>query len=119
MGKRVTLEIPEHVERDARQIAERTQRRIEDVLAEWLGRFADELPVDMLPDERVLELCDLQMTPEQQRELSDLLERNRENQLTDQEAIHLDELMQVYRRGLVRKAEALKVAVQRGLRAPL
>ena len=66
MGKQVTLEIPEHVERDARQIAERTQRRIEDVLAEWLGRFVDDLPVDMLPDERVLELCEMQMTPEQQ-----------------------------------------------------
>jgi hypothetical protein len=31
----------------------------------------------------------------------------------------LDELMQVYRHGWVRKAQALQVAVQRGLRPPL
>lgn len=31
----------------------------------------------------------------------------------------LDELMHLYRRGLVRKAQALKVAVERGLRPPL
>jgi hypothetical protein len=44
---------------------------------------------------------------------------NREGQLDDQEANQLDELMQVYRSGLVRKARALKVAVERGLRPAL
>lgn len=64
MSKMVTLEIPEEVERDAREIAARTQRRLEDVLTEWLGRFAAELPVDALPDDRVLELADMQMPSE-------------------------------------------------------
>ena len=54
-----------------------------------------------------------------EQELGDLLARNREGQLSDSERARLDELMQIYRRGLVRKAQALKVAVERDLRPPL
>jgi hypothetical protein len=89
------------------------------VLSDWLGRAADELPIDSLSDERVLELADMQMPPDQQRELSDLLTQNQESLLTGKEVQRLEALMQVYRCGMVRKAEALKVAVQRGLRSPL
>jgi hypothetical protein len=113
------LNVPEEVAREARAVADRTGRRVEDVLADWLGKMADELPVEALSDERVLELCDLQMTPEQQDELSDLLTDNREGRLQGDQYVRLEMLMQLYRRGLVRKAEALKVAVQRGLRPSL
>jgi hypothetical protein len=119
MSKLVTLEIPESVERDAREVAARTQRRVEDVLTEWLERAVADLPVDALPDERVLELSDMEMPPEQQERLSDLLSRNRERQLSEPERQQLDDLLLIYRRGLVRKAQALQVAVQRGLRPPL
>lgn len=47
--------------------------------------------------------------------MSDLLARQREGQLNETENSQLDKLMQVYRYGLVRKAKALKVGVQRGL----
>ena len=73
---------------------------------------------DDITDEQVLDWCDSQMTDEQQTELSELLGRNRENQLTTNDAIRLEELMQVYRHGMIRKAEAWKIAVQRGLRPP-
>ena len=53
------------------------------------------------------------METEQQETLSELLARNREGQLTEAEVSQLDALMQVYRRGLVRKAKPLKVAVSR------
>jgi hypothetical protein len=115
----VTLEIPDNVMREVRAIAERTGQNLEDVLADWLGRMADELPVEALSDARVLELCDLQMTPEQQSQLSDLLAENREGQLDKSRYEQLDSLMHLYRAGMLRKAEALKVAVQRGLRPPL
>ena len=55
------------------------------------------------------------METQQQEVFSDLLARQQEGQLNDIENRQLDELMQVYRRGLVRKAKALKVAVERGL----
>lgn len=78
-----------------------------------------EQPVTLLTDEEVLTLCDAQMPPEEQSELNDLLEANCEGALASAEQERLDVLMQKYRHGLVRKAQAWQVAVQRGLRDPL
>jgi hypothetical protein len=119
MAETVTLELPEEVARRAREVAVRTHRRPESVLLEWIGRIVAEPPVESLPDDQVLALCDMQMDVEQQETLGDLLARNREGLLSGVERARLDELMQTYRRGLVRKAQALKVAVERGLRPPL
>lgn len=119
MGEIVTLELPEELALRAKEVAVYTHRRLEEVLMEWIDRAAIELPVESLPDDQVLALCDMQMDVEQQDELSYLLTRNREGLLSDAEHSRLDELMQIYRRGLVRKAQALKAAVERGLRPPL
>jgi hypothetical protein len=119
MKEIVTLELPEHVVRSARAVAATTHRRVEDVLVDWIDRAVAEVPVEVLSDEEVLALCDLQMANEDQEELSRLLAHNREGQLADTDRTRLDALMQMYRRGLVRKAQAWKVAVARGLRAAL
>jgi hypothetical protein len=119
MRDTVTIRVSERVARSATYLATQTDRRIEDVLAEWLDQAAVELPVESLSDEEVLALCDLQMNPVEQAELGRLLSENREGALDNWGHARLDELMKNYRRGLVRKAQALKVAVQRGLRPPL
>lgn len=59
------------------------------------------------------------MSQGEQDELSALLARQREGALDDVARRQLDELMAIYRRGMVQKAQALKVAVERGLRPPL
>lgn len=115
MSETITLQLPETLVQKAKEIAAFTHRRLEDVLLEWIDRASNELPVESLPDEQILSLCDLQMESQQQEVFSDLLARQQEGQLNDIENSQLDELMQVYRRGLVRKAKALKVAVERGL----
>ena len=119
MGERVTLELPEGLAHSARTVAQRTHRSVEAVLLEWLDRVVTELPVEALPDDQVLALRDLQLSAEQQTALSELLARQREGVLTSTERAHLDELLVAYRYGLVRKAQALKVAVERGLQPPL
>jgi hypothetical protein len=116
MSVKVTLELPEEVAHRARAVAAKTQRPLEDILVEWLDRVGGEPPVESLSDEEVLALCDAQMEAAEQEELSDLLCRNREGLLRDGDRARLDGLMRIYRRGLVRKAEALKTAVERGLR---
>jgi hypothetical protein len=58
-------------------VAAQNQRRIEDVLADWLDRAITELPVDELPDQEVLALAESQLAPEQQAILSELLMQNR------------------------------------------
>ena len=75
----------------------------------------NEIPIDTLPDEQVLALCNLQMDGQQQRFFSDLQARNSEGLLNAQEVKKLNELMQVYRHASVRKAMAMQVAVMRGL----
>src|SRR5579859_3477785 len=110
VGRVVTVEISEAAVQRAQEVARRTDRRIEDVLAEWLERLATEPSVEIMPDHQVLAICEQQMEPHQQEELSDLLDHQREGTLTDSEQTRLDELMRVYRQGLVRKAQAFQVA---------
>jgi hypothetical protein len=119
MYEQITLQVPDHVVRQAVHSALKSQQRVEEVLARWLEKTASEMPVDELPDEEVLSLTKLQLTPKQEANLSELLTRNREGTLEDKGRRELDELMRLYEHGLPRKAQALRVAVQRGLREPL
>jgi hypothetical protein len=119
MSEKVTVELPDELAQRARAVAAQTQRRFEDVVAEWIDRALADPPVDSLPDPQVLALCDGQMPPGEQEELSELLARQRESRLAAAERDRLEELMQIYRRGLVRKAQALRTAVARGLRPAL
>lgn len=119
MSEIVTLELPDVLAQNARSVAAQTQRRIEDVLMEWLDRAATDIPVDALPDDQVLALVELQLSEAQQAELSALLAGQREGILDELERLRLAELMDIYRRGMVRKAQAVQVAVGRGLRPRL
>lgn len=116
MTETITLQLPEPVARSAREIANHTHQSMEEVLIAWLGQAAADIPVASLADHQVLALCDMEMEPEQQVELSQLLAQNREGAMSQQEREHLNDLMQLYRRGLIRKAEAWQEAVSRGLR---
>jgi hypothetical protein len=115
----VTLKVSERVTREATYIAKQTRRPVEDVLTDWLEQMVADLPVPLLPDAEVLQLCDIQMPPQEQAKLEALLDANREGTLSVEERECLDTLMQTYRRGLVRKAQAWQVAVERGLRDSL
>ncbi len=84
----------------------------------WVNR-ATELAVEMLSDDELLALCDSEMHEGQQKELSELLDLQHERTLHAAQRDRLEELMSQYRRGLVRKAHALKEAVARGLRPRL
>jgi hypothetical protein len=119
MTEIITLELPEPLAQQAKAIAALTHRRLEDVLVEWIDRAITDLPIESLPDPQVLALWDSQLPHEQQTTLSDLLALNQKGQLGESDRQQLDELMKVYRLGLVRKARALQVAVSRGLRPPL
>ena len=119
MSETVTVEVPEGLLQSARAVAAQTQRRVEDVLAEWLERTAAILPIEQLSDEQVLALRDLQLPAEQQSELSELLAEHSERTLSAPERARLDVLLDLYQQGMVQKARALAVAVERGLQPPL
>ena len=64
-------------------------------------------------------LSELQMEPDQDTRLSELLDRQQAGLLTEAERPELQALMQIYQESLLRKATALSEAVQRGLMEPL
>jgi hypothetical protein len=119
--------LPDEVYRRARRLATLTSRDVADVLADTIALSFSSLsadsetvrPVSRLSDEEVLTLTELQMEPSQDRRLSVLLDRQQAGTLTATERSELLALMQVYQEGLLRKAQALREAVRRGLREPL
>ena len=119
MSEPITLQVSDRVVTQATQVAARTQRRVEEVLESWLEWASTEMPVEALADKEVLALTELQLSDEQQTVLSDLLAKNQDGTLDAEGRRQLDALMRVYEHGLLRKAQALRVAVQRGLREPL
>lgn len=72
-----------------------------------------------LPDAEVLALAEAQMDRAQDRRLGTLLARQQAGPLTEDERRDLLALLHVYQDGLLRKAQALRKAVRRGLRPPL
>lgn len=116
---RIVVDIPDELEKAAHNMALRTHRNTEDVLREWLVQHVSEVPVNWLDDSRLLELIAEKLSDNDERELSDLLASNRERIMSLRERKRLDELMQIYGQGMVRKAEAMKEAVKRGLIPPL
>jgi hypothetical protein len=119
MSQQVTIEVSEHVVRQATQVAARTERSVQEVLASWLEAAVSARPLEELSDEEVLALTGLRLADEQQAVLDDLLARNREGTLDVEGQQQLDELMRLYEHGLLRKSQALRAAVRRGLVEPL
>jgi hypothetical protein len=115
----ITMGLSDATARLVQQMAEQTGRPPEAIVRELVDRSVAEAPVETLPDAEVLALADMEMREDEQQELAALLDDQREGALSSASRERLAVLMQVYRRGMVRKSEALKVAVLRGLRPPL
>jgi hypothetical protein len=114
----ITIDIPPEVVEQIRLEATRQGLEPGPFLVGFLhDRFTDaqEVPISQQSDAEVLALCDRMMTDDDQTEMSQLLEQHREGLLTEPAQQRLDALMQIYRTGMVEKAEAWKIAVDRGL----
>jgi hypothetical protein len=127
MTTQVTLTLDDETYRRAQHLAQLTGRTIADILADTIDISLQPLDVELvnsrsisqLSDKEVLELADSQMEFSQDRRLLSLLDKQQTGQLVDNERSELLALMQVYQDGLLRKAQALNEAVQRGIRKPL
>jgi predicted DNA-binding protein len=127
MGTQILITLPDEVYQRAQQVAQRTNQDIAIMLADTIQRtipttkidyFGTE-PISTLSDLRVLALTELQMDPTQDQKLSELLDRQQAGTLIEGQLIELKHLMEIYQKGLIRKASALSEAVQRGIMEPL
>jgi hypothetical protein len=127
MATRIVVTLQDEVYRRVERLAQLTSRDVADLLADTitlslpsLDASTEPVPaVTALPDEAILALTELQLSPAHDRRLSTLLQQQQTQELSAPERAELFALMQRYQEGLLRKAQALREAVQRGLRAPL
>lgn len=123
MKTQITITLPNEVYRRAERFALLANRDLATVLADTISLSippvssqAETLePITALSDEEVMALTELHLQPEQDRRLSELLDRQQAGLLTEVERPELQALMQIYQEGLLRKAAALSEAVQRKL----
>ncbi|MEC4816274.1 MAG: hypothetical protein SAK29_23860 [Scytonema sp. PMC 1069.18] len=132
MATQITLNLPDEIYQKAEHFAQLTNRNLSDVLTQVITLSFSPISsqsvstnslevtfIASLPDEEVIALTDLQMEPEQDQRLSELLYNQQAGTLTNTEHSELVALMQVYQEKLLLKAQALREAVQRGLREPI
>jgi hypothetical protein len=117
----VTLNLPDNIYQSFERLAEKTSQPIGEVISEkiqtdyWSDDLESEKNISNLSDSEVLELANLKLSKQQDKRLSQLLENQRESQITTNEKIELEGLMALYRMGNLRKAQGCLEAVRRGL----
>jgi len=132
MTTQITLTLSDDIYQKAEYFAQLTNRNVADVLAQVIAHSfspltpntvstdgQERVSVATLSNQEVIALTELQMEPEQDQRLSELLYNQQAGTLTDAERSQLWAFMQVYQEKLLLKAQALREAVQRGLREPI
>jgi len=127
MTTQIIITLPDEIYQRAELFAKLANRDVASVLADTIqlsipsvrANVLDLEPIADVSDEHVLALTELQMEPDQDTRLSELLDRQQAGLLFEDERLELQSLMQIYQEGLLRKATALSEAVKRGLIKPL
>lgn len=125
MSTQVTLTLPDALWERGGVLAERTGLDVADLLSEAielslnpLGSGTGDRAIETWPDPAVMAAAESQLPPAEDRRLSELLDRQQAGALSATEQGELWALMQAYQDGPLRKAQALREAVRRGLREP-
>lgn len=127
MSTRITIDLPDDLYQRVEQFAHLANRDLSSVVAESIQllipaphpHHTGSPAIADLDDGAILGLTELQMEPDQDFRLSQLLDLQQAGQLSNSDSSELQTLMQIYQEGLLRKAMALSEAVKRGLIQPL
>jgi hypothetical protein len=117
----ITINLPEKVFINLSNAADRSHRRIDEVIVEKIERdfaidAADlEKQIAVCSDEEIFELVKIKMLPEQDERLSHLLSKQNEKDLSTDEQKEMWQLMEINRLITLKKALALREASRRGL----
>lgn len=116
-----TVTLSENAYRNISNIAQMTERTIDEVIEETLeNRFEEEVEmlkksVEISSDTEVLALANFKMPEKQSNRLSFLLGGNGAQSLSEAEKAELHDLMQINRLNDLRKAIGIVEAMKRGL----
>ena len=115
----VTVNLAENVYRDFQRLAEKSSRRVDEVIAEMIqaSDLVDEELESLAarPDEEVLALANLKLPNPQIKRISQLADRQQRGLMTSDEKVELDIYTELYQISNLRKARGIVEAVRRGL----
>ncbi len=117
----VTISLPEKVFANLSNFADKSHRRIDEVIAEKIERDFSidtaelEKQIAVCSDDEVLELAEIKMSESEDKRLSDLLSKQNEGNLSTNEQKEMWELMEISRLATLKKAYALREISRRGL----
>lgn len=126
MSDSITLSLPEDVSIRARSIAKETNQTVEQVLLDYLMNLSEPLPtlppdiqeeldaLRRLSDDTLWTIARDQLAENVQKRAHDLMQKNNQGSLTQQEQDELDQLVEKADRLMLRKAEAASILRQRG-----
>lgn len=117
----ITINLPEKIFANLSVIADRSRRRIDEVILEKIEHEfavddeALEKQISLCSDKEVLEIAQTLMPDKEDARLSDLLDKQGEESLTASEKHELWDLMELNRFTTLKKAFALREISRRGL----
>jgi len=117
----ITITLSDEVYNRAKTVASMTGRPVSEVLSEAASASLtvpsglDEQPVAWLSDSELIALAQSRLSSDSSERLAELLNMQQRRALSNSERTELDSLMEYYHLGQLRKATALRVAVQRGI----
>jgi hypothetical protein len=117
----IMISLPDNVFANVANLASKTHRRVDELIAEKVEReFSSETgelerPLAGCSDAEVLAVANMKMSEAENRRMSELLDKQREETITPLERNELDTLFRVFQFGNLRKAQGIYEAVQRGL----
>jgi len=120
----LTFQLSDEIVQQVRARAASEGMAVEEFLADLVKRDVARDPDEelrrmaTLSDEDVLALADLQLSPEEDQRLTELLERNGEGQLEASEQQELEHLVRLSTEGMLKKSLGWAEAVRRKLREP-
>lgn len=117
----ITISLPEKVFANVANVASKTHRRIDEVIAEKLeSDFSIQIEnlekqIAACYDSEIIKLSKIQMPEKQDKRLSFLLQKQSENDLTEEHRKELWKLMELNRITTLKKAFAIREISRRGL----
>lgn len=117
----ISVKLPDDLYQGVSHLAKTKKKSVATIIKNAVRKAVNEesetleRPLAECSDNEVLALANMKMSEDENRRMSELLDKQREEMITPLERNELDILFRVYQVGNLRKAQGISEAVQRGL----
>lgn len=117
----ISIKLPSDLYQGVSQLAKTKKKSVATIIKNAVRKAVNEeaetleRPLAACSDDEVLALAKMKMSAAENRRMSELLEKQREEAITPLERNELDAVLRVYQVGNLRKAQGIAEAVHRGL----